>query len=142
MNEQKRTLTRFIDAQGGGIYEQALAEIKAGRKASHWMWFIFPQLEGLGYSRTAQFYGIQGLDEAKKYLMDETLGSRLREICAALLALTTGDPHKVFGSPDDLKLRSSMTLFVLAAPEEKLFADVLEKYYHGERCARTLSMAV
>jgi uncharacterized protein (DUF1810 family) len=104
------------------------------------MWFIFPQLEGLGYSGTAQFYGIQGLDEAKEYLTDETLGSRLRELCAALLALTASDPHKVFGSPDDLKLRSSMTLFALAAPEEKLFADVLEKYYHGERCVRTLSM--
>jgi uncharacterized protein (DUF1810 family) len=141
MSERTRPLSRFIDAQNGGIYEQALAEIKGGRKQSHWMWFIFPQMEGLGFSGTAQFYGIQGLAEAKAYLADAALGPRLREICAALLALDTSDPHKVFGSPDDMKLRSSMTLFALAAPEEKLFTDVLGKYYGGERCSRTEAMA-
>jgi uncharacterized protein (DUF1810 family) len=137
MSEQTRPLSRFIDAQSDGIYEQALTEIKGGRKQSHWMWFIFPQMEGLGFSGTAQFYGIQGLAEAKAYLADAVLGPRLREICAALLALDTSDPHKVFGSPDDMKLRSSMTLFALAAPEEKLFADVLGKYYDGKRCSKT-----
>jgi uncharacterized protein (DUF1810 family) len=141
MNEQNRTLSRFIDAQSDGVYEQALAEIRNGRKLSHWMWFIFSQMEGLGFSGTAQFYGIQGLTEAKEYLADSTLGPRLREICSALLKLDTSDPNRVFGSPDDLKLRSSMTLFALAAPDDKLFADVLDKYYGGERCARTVAMA-
>jgi uncharacterized protein (DUF1810 family) len=132
-------LSRFIDAQSGGVYEEALAEIKAGRKESHWMWFIFPQLEGLGFSGTAHYYGIQGLDEAKEYLADETLGSRLREISTALLSLPTNDPRGIFGSPDYLKLSSSMTLFAMAAPDEKVFADVLNKYYGGDRCAKTKS---
>ena len=140
MSEQKRPLSRFIQAQGNRVYEEALAEIKAGRKRSHWMWFIFPQLEGLGYSGMAQYYGIQDLDEAKEYLADITLGSRLREICSSLLALPESDPRKVFGSPDDLKLRSSMTLFALAAPEEKAFSEVIEKFYSGERCAKTERM--
>jgi uncharacterized protein (DUF1810 family) len=140
MSEQKRPLSRFIEAQSNGVYEEALAEIKAGRKRSHWMWFIFPQLEGLGFSGTAQYYGIQGLDEAKEYLANATLGSRLREICATLLALPTNDPHKIFGSPDDLKLRSSMTLFALAAPGEKVFSEVIEKFYGGKLCAKTERM--
>jgi uncharacterized protein (DUF1810 family) len=141
MNQQNRPLSRFIDAQSGGVYAQALAEIRGGRKQSHWMWFTFPQMEGLGFSGTAQFYGVQGLAEAKAYLADAVLGPRLREICAALLELDTSDPHRVFGSPDDVKLRSSMTLFALAAPAETLFADVLDKYYGGERCAKTAAMA-
>jgi uncharacterized protein (DUF1810 family) len=141
MSEQRRPLSRFIDAQSGGVYEEALAEIKAGRKRGHWMWFIFPQLEGLGFSETAQYYGIQGLPEAREYLADATLGLRLRETSAALAKLDASDPHKVFGSPDDLKLRSSMTLFALAAPAEKVFAEVLDKFYGGGRCAKTERMA-
>jgi uncharacterized protein (DUF1810 family) len=117
MIEQKRPLSRFIEAQRNGVYEQALAEIRNGRKLSHWMWFIFPQMEGLGFSETACYYGIRGLGEAKEYLADATLGPRLREICAALFKLDTDDSQRVFGSPDDLKLRSSMTLFALVAPE-------------------------
>ncbi|MDR2670247.1 MAG: DUF1810 domain-containing protein [Oscillospiraceae bacterium] len=137
---ERRALSRFIEAQSGGVYEEALAEIRGGYKEGHWMWFVFPQMEGLGFSGMAQFYGIQDLEEAKAYLADATLGTRLREICAALLALSANDPHRVFGSPDDLKLRSSMTLFALAAPEEKVFADVLDKYYGGAQCARTVAM--
>jgi uncharacterized protein (DUF1810 family) len=133
-------LSRFTEAQAGGVYEKALAEIKAGLKRSHWMWFIFPQLKCLGFSSTAQYYGIADLAEAKAYLADPVLGSRLREISAALLALKTDSPYSVFGSPDDLKLRSSMTLFSLAAPEEKLFSQVLDKFYAGARCEKTEAM--
>ncbi|MDR0906984.1 MAG: DUF1810 domain-containing protein [Oscillospiraceae bacterium] len=138
MTAEPKSLSRFIDAQAGGVYERALAEVRAGVKRSHWMWFIFPQLEELGRSETAKFYGVQGLREARAYLADDVLGSRLREICAALLELGTCDPHEVFGSPDDLKLRSSMTLFALAAPDEPLFPVVLEKFYDGARCSRTV----
>jgi uncharacterized protein (DUF1810 family) len=140
MNEQQKPLSRFTEAQGNGVYERALAEVRAGHKRSHWMWFIFPQIEGLGYSSTAQFYGIQGLQEAREYLADGVLGTRLRESCSALLELATNDPLEVFGSPDNLKLRSSVTLFALAAideADEKLFTAVLQKFYNGERCRKT-----
>ncbi|MDR1559858.1 MAG: DUF1810 domain-containing protein [Clostridiales bacterium] len=137
MDTQIKPLSRFAEAQANGVYEQALAEIRAGRKQSHWIWFIFPQIEGLGYSSTAQFYGVQGLQEARDYLADAVLGTRLREICAALLELESSDPLEVLGSPDDLKLCSSMTLFAFAAPDDPLFAAVLKKFYNGERCGLT-----
>jgi uncharacterized protein (DUF1810 family) len=137
MTAEQRPLSRFVDAQEGGVYERALAEIRAGRKRSHWMWFVFPQIEELGHSETAKFYGIQGFDEAIAYLAHTVLGGRLREICAALLELDTCDAYAVFGSPDNLKLRSSMTLFEFAAPHEPLFTAVLEKFYNGTRCHRT-----
>jgi uncharacterized protein (DUF1810 family) len=141
VSERERTLARFIDAQSGGVYEKALEEIKAGRKRSHWMWFIFPQLEGLGFSHTSRFYGLQGLPEARNYLDDQTLGHRLRELCGALLELPTNDPHRVFGSPDDLKLLSSMTMFELAAGgKDTFFGNVLEKFYGGQRCLKTRQM--
>ena len=109
-------LSRFHKAQQGS-YETALAEIRSGRKCSHWIWYIFPQIQGLGFSSTAQYYAIENLEEAKAYLADPVLRERLLEISNALLALDSCDPSEVMGYPDDLKLRSSMTLFSLAEPE-------------------------
>jgi uncharacterized protein (DUF1810 family) len=128
--EDRFDLQRFIDAQDG-IYEQALAELRAGRKRSHWMWFVFPQIAGLGRSPTAQRYAISGLEEARAYLAHPLLGPRLRECCRTLLELPGSDREEVLGGIDALKLRSSMTLFVRADPQEPLFADVLERWYGG-----------
>jgi len=132
-------LSRFVDAQAHS-YDTALREIRAGRKRSHWMWYIFPQLRGLGYSSTAQLYGIRDLDEARAYMAHPVLGPRLIEISEALLGLSTNDPGAVLGWPDDLKLCSCMTLFELAAPDQPVFGRVLEKYYAGQRDHRTLAM--
>lgn len=126
MNNMKR----FLDAQAGD-YETALREIRAGRKRSHWIWYIFPQLKALGRSDTAQYYGIRDLDEARAYLEDPVLCTRLLEISGALLDLPGNDPRAVMGYPDDLKLRSSMTLFAAADPDRKVFRQVLDKYYNG-----------
>jgi uncharacterized protein (DUF1810 family) len=123
-------LERFVDAQTG-IYEQALAELRAGRKRSHWMWFVFPQIAGLGRSPTAQRYAISGLEEARAYLAHPLLGPRLRECCQALLQISDHDPADVLGAIDALKLRSSMTLFARADPQEALFTGVLEHWYGG-----------
>ena len=124
-------LSRFIKAQKYD-YEQALSEIRAGRKRSHWMWYIFPQIQGLGYSSTAQFYAIQSLQEAKDYLAHPVLGARLKEISSALLEIEGRSAYEIFGYPDDLKLRSSMTLFRMADLNCDIFEKVLEKYYDGE----------
>ena len=132
-------LERFVEAQSRD-YETALREIRGGRKRSHWMWYIFPQLRGLGYSSTAQFYGIRDLQEARDYMAHPLLGPRLLEISEALLGLETDNPGAVMGYPDDLKLCSCMTLFELAAPEQPVFARVLEKYYAGRRDQRTLTL--
>ena len=132
-------LERFVKAQQYD-YDTALREIRSGRKRSHWMWYIFPQLQGLGFSSTAQYYGIRDLEEAQDYMEHPLLGARLVEISEALLALDTGDASAVMGYPDDLKLRSSMTLFELAAPEHPVFGRVLEKYYSGHRDRRTLEL--
>ena len=132
-------LERFVEAQSRD-YETALREIRGGRKRSHWMWYIFPQLRGLGYSSTAQFYGIRDLQEARDYMAHALLGPRLLEISEALLGLETDNPGAVMGYPDDLKLCSCMTLFELAAPEQPVFARVLEKYYAGRRDQRTLAL--
>ncbi len=132
-------LDRYLKAQAGD-YETALREIRGGRKRSHWMWYIFPQLRGLGFSSTAEYYGVKDLEEAKDYMEHPVLSRRLVEISEALLTLDTGDPAAVLGYPDDLKLRSCMTLFELAAPDEPVFARVLEKYYGGRRDSRTLSL--
>ena len=132
-------LERFVKAQEYD-YDTALREIRSGRKRSHWMWYIFPQLQGLGFSSTAQYYGIRDLEEAQDYMEHPVLGARLVEISEALLTLDTADPSAVMGYPDDLKLRSSMTLFELAAPEQPVFGRVLEKYYSGRRDRRTLEL--
>ena len=121
-------LQRFLDAQDeGGTHEQALAELRAGRKESHWMWFVFPQVAGLGRSTTAQHYALGGLAEARAYAAHPVLGARLRECARALLDLPTGDAEQVLGGVDALKLRSSMTLFARAVPDEPLFPAVLDQ---------------
>jgi uncharacterized protein (DUF1810 family) len=122
-------LERFLTAQNG-YYETALAEIKAGQKETHWMWFIFPQIKGLGYSEISQYYAIQSRSEAKEYLAHPVLGKRLEEISEALLDLKTNDPVAVFGEVDAQKLQSSMTLF-WAIGEKSVFGDVLMKYFGG-----------
>ena len=132
-------LERFVEAQARD-YETALREIRSGRKRSHWMWYIFPQLRGLGFSSTAQFYGLRDLQEARDYMAHPLLGPRLIEISEALLTLETDNPGAVMGYPDDLKLCSCMTLFELAAPEQPVFARVLEKFYAGRRDQRTLAL--
>lgn len=129
-------LQRFKDAQDGGIHERAMSELAAGRKRSHWMWFIFPQIDGLGFSPMAAYYSIKSLDEARAYLEDPILGTRLREACGILLDLSESDPHIVFGYPDDLKLRSSMTLFDHVAPDD-VFGRVIDKYFDGRRDDRS-----
>jgi uncharacterized protein (DUF1810 family) len=125
-------LQRFVDAQDrGGIYDRALAELRDGRKTSHWMWFVFPQVAGLGSSPMAQRYAISSLDEARAYLAHPVLGQRLRESARALTGLDTRSPDEVLGGIDAMKLRSSMTLFMRAAPDEPLFAQVLDQYFGG-----------
>ncbi|MCK5909717.1 MAG: DUF1810 domain-containing protein [Caulobacter sp.] len=130
-------LSRFVEAQAA-TYQTALAELRRGRKESHWMWFVFPQIQGLGSSPTARFYAIAHLAEAKAYLAHPVLGPRLREVAATINALPGDDAHAVFGSPDDLKLRSSLTLFQAAAPDEPAFGQALGKYFGGARDPRTL----
>jgi uncharacterized protein (DUF1810 family) len=130
-------LQRFVHAQGRN-YADALAELERGRKTSHWMWYVFPQIEGLGSSAMAQTYAIGSLDEARAYLAHPVLGPRLRECVLALLAHSNRSARQIMGSPDDLKLRSSLTLFAEAAPEETLFRDALARFYAGEPDPRTL----
>lgn len=132
-------LARFIDAQRGS-YDQALAELTAGAKRSHWMWFIFPQLAGLGASAMAQRYAIGSLDEARAYLHHPVLGERLRACTAAVNAVTGRTAHQVFGSPDDMKFRSSMTLFGRADPADPAFSQALARYYDGAEDPRTLTL--
>lgn len=130
-------LDRFVAAQAP-IYAQAAAELAAGRKRSHWMWFVFPQIEGLGASAMAQRYAIHSLAEARAYLAHPLLGARLKE-CVALVNRVEGrSAHEIFGPPDDLKFHSSMTLFAAAAPEEPLFAEALRKYFAGRHDPLTL----
>lgn len=135
-------LQRFLDRQDrDGDYDRALREVRAGRKETHWMWFVFPQLTGLGRSGNATLYGISGLDEARAYLAHPVLGPRLREVATALTSLDATDPLKVLNSRIDvLKLRSSMTLFAEADPDEPVFRRVLEQYYDGEPDKNTLRL--
>ncbi len=115
------SLQRFLDAQQG-VYEIALSEIKKGRKRSHWMWFIFPQIHGLGFSETSRFYAIKNIHEAAEYLQHPVIGKRLIEISNALIDLPTNEAHFIFGNPDDLKLKSSMTLFALLPEHRPCFS--------------------
>lgn len=124
-------LQRFVAAQSSGVYERALAELRRGAKTGHWMWFIFPQIAGLGFSAMSQRYAISSLAEARAYLAHPVLGPRLRE-CAQAVADTQGrTTEQIFGSIDAIKLRSSMTLFHRADPEEPVFATVLQRYFDG-----------
>ena len=120
--------------------ELALQEIRSGRKRSHWMWYIFPQIQGLGFSSTAQYYAIRDLQEAKDYLAHPVLGPRLREISSALLSLEGLSAHQIFGFPDVLKLCSCMTLFAAVTGENSVFQRVLDAYYHGRKDDRTLEI--
>jgi uncharacterized protein (DUF1810 family) len=132
-------LRRFLDAQEG-VYETALAELRAGRKRTHWMWYIFPQIDGLGHSPTAIRYAIKGLDEARRYLDHPVLGARLVACAEAVLAVEGRSVSEIFGYPDDLKLRSSMTLFASLPGASPVFLRVLDRYFRGERDARTLQL--
>lgn len=132
-------LHRFVTAQER-TYPEALAEIRRGRKTSHWMWFIFPQLAGLGYSETAKFYAIRDLDEATAYLAHDVLGHRLIEISTVLLRHEGKTAHQIFGSPDDLKLRSSMTLFSAVINADPVFEAVLDQYFGGQKDSKTVVM--
>ena len=132
-------LQRFVDAQSQ-TYAQALAELRAGHKRTHWMWFVFPQLAGLGRSGMAQRFAISGLEEAHGYVAHPVLGRRLVECARALTALDTADPVEVFGPVDAMKLRSSMTLFAVAAPDEPVFREVLDHYFGGEPDEGTTSL--
>lgn len=132
-------LKRFLDAQQS-VYPRALAEIKNGHKQSHWMWYIFPQLLGLGYSETARFYAIHNLEEARAYLEHPVLGSRLIEISNALLGIVGKTASQILGSPDDLKLRSSMTLFRLVNNTDPVFQAVLDQYFTGQVDQRTIEL--
>ena len=137
--EDRWNLKRFKEAQEG-VYCTALSEIRRGRKESHWMWFIFPQLRGLGRSAAAEYYGLSGLEEARAYLEDEVLGARLLEGTRALLEQPCRDAEKVMGWPDNLKLCSCMTLFHAVCPQEGCFAQVLREFFEGQEDGRTLSM--
>ena len=133
-------LQRFVSAQDDrGTWDAALRELRAGRKRGHWMWFVLPQLAGLGRSTTAQHYGLSGLEEAQAYLAHPVLGPRLRECARVLADLPTSDAEQVLGHVDALKLRSSMTLFALAAPQERVFREVLGRYWAGEQDERTVA---
>jgi uncharacterized protein (DUF1810 family) len=133
------TLERYIKAQAS-IYPRALGELKRGHKQSHWMWYVFPQIAGLGHSAMSHSYAIQSVEEAREYLAHPVLGARLRECCQAVMALEGRSAHEIFRSPDDLKFRSCLTLFAQAAPEETLFRDLLERYFGGKADAATLEL--
>ena len=132
-------LQRFLDAQEKD-YAVALSEIKNGRKKSHWIWYNFPQIKGLGFSETSRFYAIKDLQEAEAYLQHPVLGERLIQISNALLELPENDANKIFGSPDDLKLKSSMTLFASIDNKNQVFSKVLDKFFNGERDIKTLQI--
>ena len=141
MTDDPYDLRRFVRAQDElSTYDAALRELRAGRKRSHWMWFVFPQLAGLGRSPTAEHFGIHGAAEARAYLGHSVLGPRLLECAAALTSLDASDPEAVLGGVDALKLRSSMTLFDAVAPEESVFRAVLEQYYGGKPDRATLAL--
>lgn len=136
-------LERFVRAQAG-VHDRAVAELRGGRKYGHWMWFVFPQLSGLGSSATARRYAIAGADEARAYLAHPILGPRLREAADAVLEAGRIEPEltarRLMGTPDDLKLRSSVTLFAAVADDPALFRALLDRYYDGEDDPRTVAM--
>lgn len=132
-------LGRFISAQEG-IYERVLAELRRGQKRTHWIWFIFPQIDGLAHSATSKHYAIKSIEEARQYLNHPILGARLLECAEAVLAIEGRSVSEIFGYPDDLKLKSSMTLFAYVADPRSVFVRVLDKYFQGEQDVRTLDL--
>ncbi len=140
MSAEAFDLARFVDAQDAGrTYDSAIAELRAGSKRGHWIWFVFPQVEGLGMSPTSQLFGVRGLAEARAYVAHPVLGPRLVAAARAVADLSGDDPVAVLGSIDAVKLRSSMTLFEAADPDEPVYGEVLDKYFGGERDDATLS---
>jgi uncharacterized protein (DUF1810 family) len=139
MADDPYDLRRFLRGQEG-VYEDALAEIRAGRKRSHWMWFIFPQFRGLGFSATSQYFAIRSADEARAYVAHPVLGPRLVECAEAALSVRERSAREIFGSPDDLKFRSSATLFASVSPEGSVFHRVLDRFFDGEPDPRTLEL--
>jgi uncharacterized protein (DUF1810 family) len=132
-------LNRFVQAQAGD-YAQALAEIRSGRKRSHWMWYIFPQFDGLGQSSMSRQYSIKSVEEAKAYLRHPVLGPRLLECCDAVVAVEGKSAHDIFGSPDDWKLKSCATLFALVSPSGSVFHRLLDQYFQGARDDKTVRL--
>jgi uncharacterized protein (DUF1810 family) len=132
-------LSRFVQAQER-IYDRVLAELKSGQKRSHWMWFIFPQIDGLGHSATTKHYSIKNVEEARQYLEHPVIGKRLLECSETVLAVEGRSVSEIFGYPDDLKLRSSMTLFASVAESGSVFERVLEKYFQGQGDPSTLQI--
>lgn len=139
MDQDPFELQRFVDAQEP-LRQRVKAEMRAGRKSSHWMWFFFPQLRGLGKSEMAHRYGIASLDEARAYLAHPVLGPRLREACQIIHEVKGRSAHQIFGNPDDVKFRSCLTLFGRAAPDEPVFAACLRKYFAGVEDQATLAL--
>jgi uncharacterized protein (DUF1810 family) len=133
----EHSLQRFLDAQEEA-YPQALAEIKQGQKRSHWMWYIFPQIQGLGFSSTSKYYALQDAREAEAYLQHPLLGSRLIQLCEELLRLPENNANRIFGSPDDLKLKSCLTLFSSVPQSRPIFQAVLDKFFKGQPDTQTL----
>jgi uncharacterized protein (DUF1810 family) len=131
-------LQRFVEAQAP-VYRQVLAELGAGSKRSHWMWFVFPQIAGLGRSETARFFAIGSRAEAAAYLAHPILGPRLRECCRLAARIEGRSAREIFGSPDDMKFRSSLTLFAAVAPDDAIFTDALRKFFGGEADEATLA---
>ena len=132
-------LERFLKAQDS-CYQTILTELRNGQKRTHWMWFIFPQITGLGRSPTAQYYAISGIEEARTYLDHPLLGTRLKECTQTVLGIQDRTLQEIFGNPDDWKFRSSMTLFEYTAPNEKIFSEALERYCEGKRDRKTLEI--
>lgn len=139
MTADPHDLTRFVQAQEGA-YHQVLSEIRSGRKRSHWMWYIFPQYEGLGFSSTSRRYAIKSLAEAEAYLRHPVLGPRLLECAEAAVRVDGRSASEVFGSPDDMKLRSCATLFACVSPPGSVFERLLDRYFRGERDGTTLRL--
>ena len=139
MSADPYDLNRFVEAQGP-VYAEVCDELRDGRKRTHWMWFVFPQLRGLGTSSMADRYGIASLDEARAYWAHPALGPRLRECVELVLAVPGRSAREIFGQPDDWKLHSCLTLFASAAPEEPVFANALDRFFEGRRSTRTSEM--
>jgi len=135
----KNSLQRFLDAQED-TYQVAFLEIKNGRKRSHWMWYIFPQIQGLAFSETSKYFAINDIEEAEAFVRHPILGRRLTEICNELLKLKSDDASHIFGNPDDLKLKSSMTLFASVSEADQVFQLVLDKYFNGMQDDKTLQI--
>ncbi len=136
---QRRELKRFVEAQEG-VYASVLEELTAGKKMSHWMWFVFPQLKALGKSPTAQYFGLESKDEALAYWQNEVLRERLKQCTKLVLSVSDKTAHEIFGFPDDMKFGSCMTLFSQIEPEEPIFRQALERFFGGQPDASTLEL--